>query len=41
MAPAVPPRRRALITAAWLWVLAPLGYGLYELVRKATQLFTG
>ncbi|SDJ52109.1 MFS transporter small subunit [Streptomyces indicus] len=35
------PDRRALIAFAWLWVLIPLGYGLYELVRKATQLFTG
>ncbi|MEU4658736.1 hypothetical protein AB0G32_33195 [Streptomyces sp. NPDC023723] len=33
--------RRPLIAFAWLWVGAPLGYGLYELVRKATQLFTG
>jgi hypothetical protein len=30
-----------LIAFAWLWVGAPLAYGLYELVRKATQLFTG
>ncbi|MFB8771562.1 MFS transporter small subunit [Streptomyces broussonetiae] len=36
-----PPDRRALTAFAWLWVGAPLGYGLYELVRKATQLFTG
>ncbi|RAJ91342.1 hypothetical protein K377_00105 [Streptomyces sp. PsTaAH-137] len=36
-----PPRRRALIAVAWLWVGAPLAYGLYELVQKATQLFTG
>ncbi|MET8576953.1 hypothetical protein [Streptomyces sp. NPDC005012] len=33
--------RRGLIAFAWLWVGAPLAYGLYELVRKATQLFTG
>jgi hypothetical protein len=26
---------------AWLWVALPFAYGLYELVRKATQLFTG
>lgn len=32
---------RALATAVWLWVLLPFAYGLYELVRKATQLFTG
>jgi hypothetical protein len=36
-----PPSRRGLIALAWLWVLVPLAYGLYELVRKATQLFTG
>jgi hypothetical protein len=35
------PGRRGLIAFAWLWVGAPLAYGLYELVRKATQLFTG
>ncbi|WP_425444673.1 MFS transporter small subunit [Streptomyces phaeoluteigriseus] len=36
-----PPDRRPLTAFAWLWVGAPLAYGLYELVRKATQLFTG
>ncbi|GLJ89408.1 MFS transporter small subunit [Streptomyces poonensis] len=36
-----PPSRRGLIVLSWLWVAVPLGYGLYELVRKATQLFTG
>ncbi|MFD8296042.1 MFS transporter small subunit [Streptomyces bauhiniae] len=36
-----PPDRRPLIALSWLWVGAPLAYGLYELVRKATQLFTG
>ena len=35
------PDRRPLIVFAWLWVGAPLCYGLYELVQKATQLFTG
>ncbi|WP_306332116.1 hypothetical protein [Streptomyces sp. KL109B] len=39
--PDSPPRRRGLITVAWLWVGLPLAYGLYELVQKATQLFTG
>ena len=34
------PDRRPLIVLAWLWVGVPLTYGLYELVRKATQLFT-
>ncbi|MGI5193615.1 MFS transporter small subunit [Streptomyces sp. CA-288835] len=36
-----PPGRRGLIAFSWVWVGAPLAYGLYELVRKATQLFTG
>ncbi|WP_436840274.1 MFS transporter small subunit [Streptomyces flavofungini] len=36
-----PPRRRPLIVGAWLWVGLPLAYGLYELVHKAKQLFTG
>jgi hypothetical protein len=36
-----PPDRRPLIALAWAWVGAPLGYGLYELVLKAKQLFTG
>ncbi|CAL9287635.1 MFS transporter small subunit [Streptomyces sp. SudanB52_2052] len=35
------PDRRWLIAFAWTWVGVPLAYGLYELVRKATQLFTG
>ncbi|MFI2203286.1 hypothetical protein ACH47Z_21395 [Streptomyces sp. NPDC020192] len=35
-----PPSRRGLIALAWLWVTAPLAYGVYELVQKATQLFT-
>ncbi|MGW1836880.1 MFS transporter small subunit [Streptomyces sp. NPDC002067] len=33
--------RRALTVAVWLWVGLPLAYGLYELVSKATKLFTG
>ncbi|MFJ8629841.1 hypothetical protein [Streptomyces sp. NPDC093568] len=36
-----PPSRRGLIAFAWAWVGVPLAYGLYELVQKATQLFTG
>ncbi|MFD7510734.1 hypothetical protein ACFV5N_15605 [Streptomyces sp. NPDC059853] len=39
--PATPPGRRALIVFSWLWVGIPLAWGLYELARKATQLFTG
>ncbi|MET8471677.1 hypothetical protein ABZY90_26920 [Streptomyces sp. NPDC006422] len=35
------PDRRGLIALAWVWVGLPLAYGLYELVQKATQLFTG
>ncbi|GAA1197286.1 hypothetical protein GCM10009654_62730 [Streptomyces hebeiensis] len=34
-------RRTGLIVFAWLWVGAPLAYGVYELVLKAAQLFTG
>lgn len=34
-------RRRGLLVFAWAWVGLPLGYGLVELTRKATQLFTG
>ena len=36
-----PHNRRGLIAFSWIWVGAPLCYGLYELVQKATQLFTG
>ncbi|MFF7750856.1 hypothetical protein ACFZCP_16680 [Streptomyces sp. NPDC007971] len=36
-----PPDRRLLIALAWLWVGAPFAYGVYELVREATQLFNG
>lgn len=36
-----PPSRSGLIVLAWLWVGAPLAYGVYELVQKASQLFTG
>ncbi|MGW2381606.1 MFS transporter small subunit [Streptomyces lincolnensis] len=36
-----PPDRRGLIAFAWVWVGVPLVYGVYELVQKATQLFTG
>ena len=36
-----PPDRRLLVAFAWLWVGAPLAYGVYELVQKAAKLFTG
>lgn len=39
--PDAPPSRHGLTAFAWLWVGLPLVYGLYELVQKATQLFTG
>ncbi|MBP2474197.1 hypothetical protein JOF53_003069 [Crossiella equi] len=32
---------RPLMAGAWLWVGLPFAYGLFELVRKVTQLFTG
>ncbi|WP_326693135.1 MULTISPECIES: hypothetical protein [unclassified Streptomyces] len=39
-ASAAPPSRTPLAVLAWLWVGLPLVYGLYELISKATQLFT-
>lgn len=33
--------RRTLTVVVWLWVALPFAYGLYELISKATQLFTG
>jgi hypothetical protein len=33
--------RASLVVLAWLWVGIPLAYGLYELVIKVAQLFTG
>lgn len=33
--------RRVLMTFVWLWVGVPFAYGLYELVLKMRQLFTG
>jgi hypothetical protein len=35
------PNRTGLVVLAWVWVGAPLAYGVYELVLKAKQLFTG
>jgi hypothetical protein len=34
------PQRVPLLVIAWLWVLAPFAYGVYELIRKVTQLFS-
>ncbi|MCH6163461.1 MFS transporter small subunit [Streptomyces marispadix] len=31
----------ALFVFTWLWVGVPMAYGLYELILKAVQLFTG
>lgn len=30
-----------LMVLAWAWVTLPFLYGVYELIRKVTQLFTG
>ncbi|WP_443706308.1 MFS transporter small subunit [Saccharopolyspora soli] len=32
---------RGLLVLAWAWVGLPFAYGVYELVQKVTQLFTG
>jgi hypothetical protein len=37
----VGPSRRLLFVLSWLWVCLPMAYGLYELISKAAQLFTG
>ncbi len=38
--PAAEPLNRApLMALAWLWVLAPFGYGAYELLVKIPALF--
>jgi hypothetical protein len=34
-----PATTRVLLVVSWLWVGAPLVYGLYELVLKAQPLF--
>jgi hypothetical protein len=34
-------RHIPLKVVAWAWVGLPFAYGVYELVRKVTQLFTG
>jgi hypothetical protein len=33
--------RRPLAVLAWIWVGVPFAYGLYELVQKASKLFSG
>jgi hypothetical protein len=34
-----PKARPALLVVAWLWVLVPFGYGLWQLIPTARQLF--
>ncbi|MGH3529146.1 MAG: MFS transporter small subunit [Pseudonocardiaceae bacterium] len=34
-----PGNRAPLMVLAWIWVLAPFGYGVYELVAKIPALF--
>jgi hypothetical protein len=34
-----PSNRSLLMVLAWLWVLAPFGYGVYELVVRIPALF--
>ena len=36
-----PARHVPLMILAWAWVVLPFAYGVYELIRKVTQLFTG
>lgn len=33
--------RTALMVFTWAWVGLPFSYGVYELVSKVAQLFTG
>jgi hypothetical protein len=33
------PQQWALAVFVWLWVLVPLGYGLYQLIIKIPALF--
>ena len=37
---AAPGGRRALAVVVWLWVGIPFAYGVWELVRTVTQLFS-
>jgi len=39
--PASVPNRTALIVFAWLWVGLPFAYGVWQLLTKVVQLFTG
>jgi hypothetical protein len=33
--------RIPLMVLAWAWVTVPFIYGIYELIQKVTQLFSG
>jgi hypothetical protein len=33
--------RTALTALAWLWVAVPFGYGVWQLLIKVVQLFSG
>jgi hypothetical protein len=35
------PSRSLLTVVAWLWVILPFGYGLWQLLIKVVQLFSG
>lgn len=35
------PGRVALTALAWIWVAVPFGYGVWQLLIKVVQLFTG
>jgi hypothetical protein len=40
-APGTESRHTGLKILAWLWVGLPFAYGVFELIRKLTQLFSG
>jgi len=35
------PSRTLLTAVAWLWVILPFAYGLWQLLIKVVQLFSG
>lgn len=39
--PTQTPGRLALTVLAWLWVIVPFCYGLWQLLIKVVQLFAG
>lgn len=41
MSEQAPARRTVLLVVVWSWVGLPFAYGVYELVRKVTQLAGG